>query len=147
VARGVRRAAAPAHAAGSRAAPPHAPRLRRRAAPTPAPRPRRSPAPSLRPAAGQLTAARELTARLQGPAGQARSYLAAPAHMLVVLHDRCCDWGAAHAVLEGLSATGVRPDGHILGALTCALWGCGAAAGCLLALRVFEEACKLGVFK
>jgi hypothetical protein len=97
-------------------------------------------------AAGELQAARELVAKLQGPPGAARSSLSAPAHMLVGLHDRACDWPAAQAVLRGLEATGVRPEGQILGALIAGLWGCGSVAGCLLALLSFEDACRLGAF-
>ncbi|GBF92082.1 hypothetical protein Rsub_04429 [Raphidocelis subcapitata] len=96
-------------------------------------------------AAGQLAAARDLTARLCG--GGRGGAGAAPTHLLISMHDRCCDWRAAHAVFDDLEASGVRPDGASFGALTAALWGSGAAAGCLLALRVFEQACDLGVFK
>jgi pentatricopeptide repeat protein len=95
-------------------------------------------------AAGQLAAARDLTARLQAGGGGGG---VAPAHLLILMHDRCCDWRAVRAVFDDLSASGVRPDGASFGALAAALWGCGSASSCLLALRVFEEACELGVFK
>jgi hypothetical protein len=73
--------------------------------------------------------------------------MAAPAHMLVAMHERCCDWGAAQAVVEEFGAAGIQPDGLTLGALIQGLWTCGSAAGCLLALRAFERACRSGVFK
>lgn len=73
--------------------------------------------------------------------------MAAPAHMLVAMHERCCDWASAHAVFDGLGAAGVRPDGQTHGAVMRAMWAAGSAAGCLLAARVFEQACQQGVFK
>jgi len=73
--------------------------------------------------------------------------MAAPAHILVSMHGRCCDWESAYAVYDSFAATGVRLDAQTLGALIRALWGAGSVAGCVLALRVFEQACQLGVFK
>lgn len=63
------------------------------------------------------------------------------------MHGKCCDWRAALAVFDGFAASGVRPDGQTFGALMRALWAAGGAAGCLIAARVFEQACQLGVFK
>lgn len=133
-------------------APPSAPVLRRKAGwvgPSPE-RHARRPCPPARPAkraAGELSAARELTAKLQGGAGAPRAALAAPAHLLIFLYDRCCDWASALGVITGLEATGVPADAQTLGSLIAALWGCGSVAGCMLALRVFEDACRLGLFK
>jgi hypothetical protein len=98
-------------------------------------------------AAGQLGIARDLTAELQGPPGAGRPCTTAPAPVLVAMHDRCCNWAAAHAVFDGFAASGVRPDVQTFGALISALWGAGSVAGCLLAVRAFEQACQLGVFK
>lgn len=100
-------------------------------------------------AAGELGAARGLVAKLQGAAGAgaARTTLAAPAHMLIMLHDRACDWASALGVLSGLEATGVRADAQVMGALITALWTSGTAAGAVLAQRAFEDACRLGLFR
>ena len=123
-------------------------------------------------AAGELEAARALTAKLGGGGGaassssaaagggsgstggsagrstpQQRDSLAAPAHMLVGLHDKGCDWAAAARVVADLEAAGVRPDAQTLGALASALWASGGAAGCLAALKVFEGACAAGKFR
>jgi pentatricopeptide repeat protein len=113
----------------------------------PLPAHRRAARPLAPPAAGQLALARDLTEQLQGPRGCGRSAMAAPAHMLVAMHERSCDWGAAYAVVDDFAAAGIQPDGLTLGALMQGLWTCGSAAGCLLALRAFEEACRVGVFK
>lgn len=97
--------------------------------------------------AGQLSAARALVARLGGPSSGARSCGPAPAHMLISMHARCCDWGAAQDAFDGLAATGVPADAATYGALALAHWECGTATGCLLGLKAFDQACRAGAFR
>lgn len=95
-------------------------------------------------AAGQLANARKL---LGDMLASSKAGMAAPAHIIMQLQDKCCDWQGAHRTYQKLLASGVRPDSQSTATAIEALWGAGNVASSLLALQVFEAACKAGVFR
>ncbi|KAF8072806.1 jmj4 [Scenedesmus sp. PABB004] len=95
-------------------------------------------------AAGQLATARRL---LGDMLASSKAGMAAPAHIIMQLQDRCADWVGAHRTYQKLLASGVRPDAQTTATAIEALWGAGSVASCLLALAAFEGACKAGVFR
>ena len=95
-------------------------------------------------AGGHLHAAKELLAELSN---SSKTSMAAPAFLLISLHSKCCDWKAAYSIYQKLLASGVRPDGQTMSSLIDALWQAGTAAATLLAVSLFEEACKMGLLR
>jgi hypothetical protein len=94
--------------------------------------------------AGQLATARKL---LGDMLASSKAGMAAPAHIIMQLQDKCCDWQGAYRTYQKLLASGVRPDSQTTASAIEALWGAGNVSSCLLALQVFEGACKQGVFR
>ncbi|WIA08874.1 hypothetical protein OEZ85_008295 [Tetradesmus obliquus] len=94
--------------------------------------------------AGQLATARKL---LGDMLASSKAGMAAPAHIIMQLQDKCCDWQGAYRTYQKLLASGVRPDSQTTATAIEALWGAGNVSSCLLALQVFEGACKQGVFR
>eukprot|EP00878_Enallax_costatus_P012597 GHUV01013156.1.p1 GENE.GHUV01013156.1~~GHUV01013156.1.p1 ORF type:complete len:710 (+),score=269.29 GHUV01013156.1:1298-3427(+) len=95
-------------------------------------------------AAGQLVTARKLLADMLA---SSKAGMAAPAHIIMQLQDKCCDWQGAYRTYLKLLASGVRPDSQTTATAIEALWGAGNVSSCLLALQVFEGACQQGVFR
>lgn len=95
-------------------------------------------------AAGQLTTARKLLADMTC---SSKAGMAAPAHIIMQLQDKCCDWAAAFGTYQKLIASGVRPDRQTTATAIDALWGAGHVGSCLLAFKVFHAACTQGLFK
>lgn len=95
-------------------------------------------------AAGQLTTARKLLADMTS---SSKAGMAAPAHIIMQLQDKCCDWTAAYGTYQKLIASGVRPDRQTTATAIDALWGAGHVGSCLLAFKVFHAACTQGLFK
>lgn len=94
--------------------------------------------------AGQLIIARKL---LGDMLASSKAGMAAPAHIIMQLQDKCCDWQGAYRTYQKLLASGVRPDSQTTATAIEALWGAGNVGSCLLALQVFEGACQQGVFR
>lgn len=94
--------------------------------------------------AGQLVTARKL---LGDMLSSSKAGMAAPAHIIMQLQDKCCDWQGAYRTYQKLLASGVRPDSQTTATAIEALWGAGNVSSSLLALQVFEGACKQGVFR
>jgi hypothetical protein len=63
------------------------------------------------------------------------------------MHDSACDWAGAHAAFDDAAASGACPDRQAHGALIRALWCAGSVGACQLAVRAFDSACQLGVFR
>lgn len=95
-------------------------------------------------AAGQLATARKL---LGDMLASSKAGMAAPAHIIMQLQDKCCDWQGAYRTYQKLLASGVRPDSQTTATAIEALWGAGNVSSCLLALQVFEGACQQGIFR
>eukprot|EP00879_Flechtneria_rotunda_P003046 GHRR01003266.1.p1 GENE.GHRR01003266.1~~GHRR01003266.1.p1 ORF type:complete len:686 (+),score=259.67 GHRR01003266.1:1502-3559(+) len=95
-------------------------------------------------AAGQLASARKLLSEMLA---SSKAGMAAPAHIIMGLQDKCCDWQGAFRTYQKLLASGVRPDNQTTATAIEALWSAGNIGSCLLALQVFEHACKQGVFR
>lgn len=95
-------------------------------------------------AAGQLTTARKLLSDMMS---SSKAGMAAPAHIIIQLQDKCCDWAAAFGTYQKLIASNVRPDKQTTATAIEALWSAGHVGSCLLALKVFHASCKQGLFK
>jgi len=95
-------------------------------------------------AAGDLPTARKL---LGSMLASSKAGMAAPAHIIMQLQDKCCDWQGAYRTYQKVLASGVRPDSQTTATAIEALWSAGNIPSCLLALQAFESACQQGVFR
>jgi hypothetical protein len=72
---------------------------------------------------------------------------APPPFLLMSLYGKCLEWQTAYSIYQQHVVSGIRPDAQMVSSAIDVFWQAGSAPACVLALSLFEEACKLGVVR